>query len=292
MIWKPTLAATLPAGADLRALPYPLYASPKIDGVRATVQGGKVLTRNGTEIRNLQVRAKFGGTSYEGLDGELTAGQPYASDVFNATVRVTQKRDADAGGVRFNVFDYRVPGTFRDRLGLLTVKFNGQGVNIVRQTRITGPDQLVQYERATLDKGYEGVMLRRCDAGAYLDKRSTVREFALVKLKRFDYGEAKIQAIYYLEHNLNEERVSGNRRSSKKSGLVVDKERVGRAVLEDVKTKCVFGVSVAGDQAQLWPGWQDGPQWLGRVVRYKYQNVGMKGETPRFPTATFEELLG
>jgi hypothetical protein len=73
LLWKPTLAATLPVDADLAALPYPLYGSPKIDGVRAMVQGGAVVSRNGRPIMNRAAQKKFGGPYFEGLDGDRQA---------------------------------------------------------------------------------------------------------------------------------------------------------------------------------------------------------------------------
>ena len=41
MLYKPMLACK----ADLSKLVYPVLVSPKLDGVRATVQGGVVLSR-------------------------------------------------------------------------------------------------------------------------------------------------------------------------------------------------------------------------------------------------------
>jgi len=295
LFWKPTLAATLPADYDLTTLPYPLLASPKLDGVRAIVQRGELVSRNGRPISNLQAQEKFGRVKYEGLDGELTVGLPYGQDVFNKTVRVTQKRDADASDLRFNVFDYcSHTGTrFSDRSGWLKEKFVEGGVDLVKQTLIRNAAQLQAYLAAQLSKGYEGCMLRCADAGPYMQKRSTLKEFSLVKYKPWEFSEAVILAAYPLRHNDNTEKTSTGRRTTSKAGIRLDKTQTGSALLRDVKTKVEFTVNIPTAELRTWPGWRLTTSWLGKRVRYKYQLVGtLNGGAPRFPVANFLELFG
>ena len=291
LLWNPTLAATLSADADLRTLPYPLFASPKLDGVRATVQHGVLVSRTGRSIANATAQLMFGSGLFEGLDGELTVGKPSGPDVFNRTVRVTQKRDASARDLRFNVFDaFCNLSSFKERQAYLKDHF-AKDMSIVRQTRITGPDQLALYEEKALADGYEGVMLRRCDAGPYMQKRSTLREFNLVKLKRFEHAFATTLRVHPLRHNDNEEKTGTGKRSSKKAGIRLDKTLVGSVDLVDDKTGVEFSVNVLTDVLRAWPGWKDFAKWRGLHVRYKYQPVGtLKGGAPRFPVCTFDEL--
>ena len=294
LFWKPTLAATLPADYGLTTLPYPLLASPKLDGVRAMVQRGILVSRNGRSISNLQAQKKFERREYEGLDGELTVGPPYGQDVFNRTVRVTQKRDADAGDLRFNVFDYCFLGEvrFSDRSGWLKEKFAKSGIDLVKQTLIHDAAQLQAYLTAQLVKGYEGCMLRRADAGPYMQKRSTLKEFNLVKFKPWEFSEAVILAVYPLRHNDNTEKTSTGRRTTAKAGIRLDKTQYGSALLRDVKTKVEFTVNIPTDNLRRWDGWAEPKRWLGKRVRYKFQLCGtLKGGAPRFPTATFQDLM-
>ena len=295
LLWKFTLGAALPVDIDLREIPFPVYASLKLDGVRAGVQRGVLVSRNGRPIANLQAQKRFGLYKYEGVDGELTVGLPNGKDVFNRTIRVTQKRDADASDLRFNVFDFFArDSSYKTRLEGLTATFGDfklQSIYVVRQTRITGPDQLAIYEQKALADGYEGVMLRRCAAGPYMEKRSTVREFNLVKLKRFDYGMAEITAVYPLEHNTNEERTSTGARSSKKGGIVADKRLMGSVSVEDVGGKFGFRLSLGSAELRSWPGWRSPDKWCGKKIRYKFFPTG-NVKAPRFPTADFKELIG
>ena len=108
-------------------------------------------------------------------------------------------------------------------------------------------------------------------------------------MKRMERAFATVMAVHMLEHNTNEDRVTGNRRSTKKSGIVVDTARVGSATLRDVKTGVEFNVSTAGDVLQRWGGW---PKSIGKRVAYQYQVCGSMNGVPRFPVCKFQELIG
>ncbi len=302
LLWKPTLAATLPPDADLDALPYPLWASPKIDGFRCMGQRGTAVTRKGLRYRNTAVQALFEESDgeYEGLDGELCVGPPWAADVFNRTQNVVNDGSDTAAKEFFRHGFFHVFGLYgrlsssppEVMFAKLRLLKGLDKLRIVPQTVVTDKDRLLSFEARCLAKGYEGVMLRRCDGPGYPQKpgkenRSTLREFHLVKLKRFEYDEAVITGWRHLEHNLNEEKTVAGRRSSKKSGCVVDEARVGSVTLRDGAHE--FSVNVQTDALRA-----KGPAWwsrqVGRQVRYTHQSVGRK-ELPRFPQCKFEELL-
>lgn len=300
MKFKMMLAASLPEDATAEQLadtvPFPVYASPKIDGIRAAVQDSTLVSRNGRAIPNIVVQGKFGlMRGLEGCDGELTAGLPWAENVFNRTSSVVMSRDTPLSSdtiVRFNVFDFydRIAWSHRWSTLKLVIPAKRQfGVHLVEQKLLKTIAQLLDYEKLCRKRGYEGVMLRRADAGGYLEKRSTLREFQLVKLKRFDYGFAIIMAVFSLVHNTNEERTVNGRRSTCKSGMVEDARLIGSVRLYDAARKSGFLVKVPTDELQRWSGWLENKKWYAKRVRYKYQSVGTM-EAPRFPTCKFEEL--
>ena len=169
-------------------------------------------------------------------------------------------------------------------------------VVVIRQTLLRDVSQLKSFEATQLELGYEGVMLRRADQGEYPQKpgkanRSTLNEFYLVRLKRFEYAEANIQDIHILEHNLNEARTAAGRRSTSKAGVVLDAEGlIGSATLRDCTTGKLFDTNVSRDALRRWPGWKNPKLWRGKRIRYKYQVCGTL-DKPRINTATFEELL-
>ena len=306
LLWKFLLAATIPPKYGLAKLPYPLYASPKIDGVRGGAQNGVVVSRNGRPIANREIQTRFGRPEYEGLDFEITDGVPYGEGVYNRAVRMTNKASADASKARLNVFGWYPcadggPDSFCDVSTQLSIVADREantgckGVHIVKQTLIKNAAQLVKFEEKCLAQGYEGVMLRGADSPAYPQKpgkenRSTLNEGWLLRLKRFEYAECRLLAVHPLEHNANTERTSIGRRSSKKSGMVVSTTQFGSVDVVDTKSAATFSLTIPTNELRNWEGWRNEKLWKGKVVRYKFFPTG-NVSAPRFPTAKFEELL-
>jgi DNA ligase 1 len=303
MTFKPTLAATLPVNANLEDLPYPLWVSPKYDGMRALVQGGKLVSRNGILIPNHSACAPIEALDLEGFDGELVVGKPTAPDVRNRTMSYLSTRDwkDKPEPLTYFVFDCCQAQPFEWRqssirpggVTSINVLDKYTKIVIVKQTMIRTAAALAAYEARMVALGHEGVMLRRCDgASDYMQKRSTLKEFELVKFKRWEHSEADIVAVHSLEHNQNTEETAAGRKSSKKAGMVVDAALMGSVTLRDVKSKREFNVQVPGAALQASPFWHTyGPgEWLGAKIRvtYKFQ-PGAKG-VPIHPTCAFAEL--
>ena len=309
LLWKFLLASSLPMKGedfDYDLIPFPVYASPKIDGERAGVQNGCMVSRNGLQFRNKAVQEKFGGAFFEGLDGELTLGKPYGPLLFTKTHSVVSSGQPETHALamkllRFNVFDYNYSNTvgddatpFDSRQAVLNADFKNAGVNVVKQTLIRNVAQLKAYEARQLAIGYEGVMLRRADQGTYPQKsgkenRSTLKAFDLVRMKRFEYDFARILVVHPLEHNLNTEQTATGKRSTKKGSMVVDASLIGSATLQDVKTGVVFNTTIGSNALRGWAGWQNSALWQGKEVRYKWQQCGTK-DKPRINSCSFEEL--
>lgn len=309
LLWKPLLASSLPIDTatnefNWSLVQFPVYASPKLDGYRAMVQRGKLVSRAGLLVLNKQLQARYGRKVFDGLDAELCTGLPTAQGVFNATSRVVRKAEAEASTTKLYVIDRcggGVPLSFRERhLSLLHDEGRdrarwGVDVIVIKQTLIRNLEALQKYERAKLAEGYEGVMLRRADQGEYPQKpgkenRSTLTEFNLVRMKRFEHAMATIMRVHPLRHNDNEERTATGKRSTKKAGIRVDPKLIGSATLLDDVTGVEFETTIGSAALRAWPGWKDFNSWRGRRVRYKYQVCGTK-DKPRINTCAFEELL-
>lgn len=165
---KPTLATKAPA-----ALTFPLWASPKIDGVRAYVRGGVVLSRSGKPIPSVWVQRTYG--HLEGHDGELLHGS------FAETTRRVMSRGGC--GARFVVFDrFDLHGAHDARLAAAD-----PSADKLAHSWVTDQTQLDALEASCLEDGYEGLMLRDPRA-EYVHGRSR----ALMKLKRFEDAEAEV----------------------------------------------------------------------------------------------------
>lgn len=284
-LFRPMLAATV---ADVAALRWPLLASPKLDGVRAIVRGGVVVSRNLKPIPNRHVQALFGRPEYDGLDGELLVGDPTDPRAFLGTASGVMSRDGDPD-VFFHVFDCcREPGRpYHERLGMARDLVTGSGRSlIVEQTVVTSVEEVNAYEAAQLALGYEGVMLR--DARSpYKNGRGTLSKQDLMKLKQFEDAEAVVEGFEELLHNSNEASTSAlglTERGHSKDGMVgmgtLGALRVvGRGGRWDGVR---FNVGSGFDAATRAAIWADRAGWEGHLVKFKFFPIGSK-EAPRFP---------
>lgn len=283
--FRPMLAATV---ADVTSLRWPLLASPKLDGIRAIVRGGVVMSRNLKPIPNQWVQALFGKDRFEGLDGELLVGDPTDPRAFLGTTSGVMSRDGKPD-VFFHVFDCcREPGRpYHERLDMARGLVTGSGRSlIVEQTVVTSVEEVNAYEAAQLALGYEGVMLR--DARSpYKNGRGTLSKQDLMKLKQFEDAEALVEGFEELLHNSNEASTSAlglTERGHSKDGLVgmgtLGALRVvGRGGRWDGVR---FNVGSGFDAATRAAIWADRSGWEGRLVKFKFFPIGSK-EAPRFP---------
>ncbi len=281
------LSATI---GDIATLKFPLLASPKLDGIRALVIDGKLVSRNLKPIPNAHVQALFGTPELEGLDGELICGEPTDKAAFRNTTSAVMSKDGTPE-VRFYVFDRFthswMPFTsrFRDATDLVWNSGN-LAVRMVEHVAIRDLQSLDRYEAETLAQGYEGVMLRS-DSAKYKFGRSTMKEHGLMKLKRFADAEAKIIGFEEQMQNTNVATVDAlghTERSSHKAGLV------GKGTLGALQVLGTTG-EYAGVEFSIGSGmddairseiWKNQGTILGRTVKYKYFPIGCK-DSPRFP---------
>lgn len=169
---KPTLATKFTGRL------FPCMASPKLDGIRAIVSGGVVLSRSGKAIPSADVQSAF--SHLEGFDGELIAGDPGALDVFARSTGAAMSRDGTGCG--FHVFDHQSGGDFFERSARLRA---GDRVQLVQQVVVQTAAELERFEADCVATGFEGVMVRD-PAAPYIEGRTR----ALQKLKRFEDSEA------------------------------------------------------------------------------------------------------
>ena len=167
----------------------------------------------------------------EGIDGELIQGTP-TDEPFRRTSSIVMSDDKPADGVKLYVFDLYSNGPFSDRYDALqkwdTVRLRAIDVVIVPHTLVTSIEELETAEQAFLAAGYEGLMIRSV-GGPYKQGRSTEAEGYLMKVKRFEDGEARIQEYYEEMENQNAEftnELGRTARSSHKAGMV-GKNRLG-----------------------------------------------------------------
>lgn len=278
MPFRPMLAAPV----DFALLCYPVFASAKLDGVRAVKHGGQLISRSGKPIPNLAVQRKFANIP-EGLDGELIWGTAFHKDVYRHTVSQVMSRNVSADNVRFFVFEnYTLGGTFETRYEQLQKLELPLGVELLEQELIYGEHALLQLETEMLAKGYEGLILRR-PSSPYKQNRSTVREGYMLKVKRFLDDEAMLVGVEELMINENapifDERGYQVRSSHQENLTPAD--TLG-ALICTTKEGVRFKIGTGFTVLQRKEIWESAHLYTGRLVKFKHLPHGAK-DAPRHP---------
>ncbi len=281
MIKKPMLASE---ATDLDALfrKHQMFlCSPKLDGIRAMIVDGKLVSRNFKPIPNFFIRTQIEAMSLpEGIDGEITVGE-----TFNSSTSAVMSFDGKPDFI-FHVFDICSDEPFAIRYSELEKfcrKFSDARVSLVEHTVIDSVSELLDYEKKCLDSGYEGVMLRKLQ-GPYKFGRSSENEAYLLKLKRFHDSEAKILAVEELMSNQNEaekDAFGRTKRSSKQENLI-PAGTMGALVVADIVSGIEFKIGTGFTQELRDWFYDNSDRLIGKIVKYKSQESG-KVEKPRFP---------
>ena len=286
-LFKPMLAPN--ESTDTSKLNFPLFASLKLDGIRATVQGGVLMSRNLKPLPNVNIQKVFGALP-EGTDGELIYGDPTAEFAFNDTTSIVMSTHKPIDGVRFYIFDAFEHRPFSQRLQTISNTFivinTAIPIALVDQKLIHDEKELLEFEKEALDAGHEGLMLRSLDS-PYKQGRCTLKQGWLLKLKRFVDAEAKIIGFVEEQKNTNEAKTNAlghTERSSKKEGMV-GKGTLGKfeviginGTYKDVE----FSVGGGFTAAQRQDFWINRKKLIGKIIKYKYFPTGSV-ERPRFP---------
>ena len=150
-MFKPLLAATV---KDLDTITYPVYASVKLDGVRAIAKDGEIRSRSNKPIANKRVQELLSAVNTLGLDGELIVGNACSEDCFRRTTSVVTSHDADVKGLRFFVFDVINEKDFSTRLETLKListlgDFKKHCV-LVEQVLLNNKEEVLDFERVAV----------------------------------------------------------------------------------------------------------------------------------------------
>lgn len=283
--FKPMLAGKAPA--DLSKLRYPVFVSPKLDGVRCVVLNGKALTRSLKPIPNKHIRGTIEalGSLLDGLDGEITLAD--ATRPFHEVSSAVMAREGEPD-FRFWVFDdFTLPCmSFEDRHSAArrACVHAPEWVGLVPHSTAFAMEDIERYEARYLAQGYEGAMIRDPEA-SYKCGRSTAREGSLLKLKRFEDGEAVVIGFEEQQQNTNEatrDELGRTKRSSAKAGKR-GKNTLGKLLVRGINGKFKdvdFAIGTGFTDTQRRSLW--GTHLNGQLVKYRYQAYGSK-DAPRLP---------
>jgi DNA ligase-1 len=288
--FKPMLSASLD-GVDLSTLRYPLLVSPKLDGVRCIIWEGVAYSRNAKPIRNRFVQ-KWA-SEHHNLDGELIVGSPTDPHCLNNTQSGVMSFDGQPD-FAFHLFDSPEgiePG-FKTRLAHVQAELDGEErVGLVPHYEVTNAEELQRYEETFLYEDYEGVMLRD-PSGPYKHGRSTLREGYLMKLKRFQDGEAVVVRLEegHINQNGMERDELGRAKRSKHSENLIPSGMVGTIIALDSQwgeLRIAPGTMTHKERADFWgtylfEGMAHPRQLIGKTIHWRSFGYGVK-DKPRFP---------
>ena len=274
--FKPMLASP----AEDHLIQWPVLASPKLDGVRAIVRDGVVLSRALKPIPNKWVQQRF--SHLEHFDGELIVGASNHPDVLRTTTSGVMRVEGEPD-VSFHVFDH-----VENHARLYTVRYDlleedtEINVFVVPQHELMNTFELNAFEHEVLAEGYEGVMLRRPDA-PYKFGRSTAREGYLLKVKRFHDAEFEIVGFEEEMFNANEATTSelGRTKRSSHKANKIPKGRLGALVLKYGDT--TFNCGTGFNDAERENIWAERESYLGKLAKIKYFAHGIK-DVPKLPS--------
>lgn len=282
---KPMLAYN--KQVDLTKLRYPLYSSPKLDGIRCIIKDAAPVSRNLKFIPNLHVQRLLSRIELEGFDGELMIDGDFNS-VQSAIMSVRGEPVFS-----YHVFDVVVAGSFDNRQELLRRRYSRLPedlkaiVNIVPQHVVLKPENISYLDSCYLAAGHEGSILRDPHA-QYKFGRSTLREQGMIKIVQWHRAEAIVIGVEELQHNENEAEINelGYTKRSHAIAGQVGGDVLGALVCEllasngTVDKRIQFKIGTGFDFSQRNDFWQSVP--IGKIVTFKYKELSAYG-VPRHP---------
>lgn len=288
------LAATIESPEDMQDIRFPVYVSPKYDGVRGiTNSQGVPYTRKGEDFNNVVFRDLVATLKLTDADFEIGIGKPTDKKFFARTAGWLNS-DADpvpdGSTITLYVFDRVIANmTFDERWQKNKVKAGTWGkISIVwvPQHLVNSVEEILNLEEQYTLQGYEGIMIRGALAsGKYKNGRATMRSQELMKYKRFKEDEGVIVGFEEQRTNTNVATKNGlghTKRSSAKAGKVPNGHMGKMIVSTPAFTKPIkIGTGRGLTKALRKEIWENQEKFLGRTVTFWHQ-MGSSYEKPRF----------
>ena len=276
--FKPLLAKEV----DWDLLTYDhLWLSPKLDGIRAIVIDGVVMSRNLKPIPNPHVQKLFG--HLEHYDGELIVGDPTSKTVYHDTYSGVMSGDGEPD-VKFFAFDHieEPDADYETRYEKLV---ESDVVVVLCQHMVCTREEVHALEERYLSEGYEGVMLRKARGpnSKYKFGRATAKSCTLLKVKQFVDSESVIVGFEELMKNGNDattDALGHTVRSSHQENLI-PMGTLGALVCRTAEG-IEFKIGTGFDQKTRQYLWNNREYLEGQWAKYKFFPIGVK-DAPRFP---------
>jgi len=278
MITSPMLAVK---AENIDELIYPIYCTPKLDGIRCLKPKDVTVTRTFKLIPNRYIRKILSEILPIGADGEIIIGETFQE--------CTSGVMSFEGEPKFTyyMFDYvkdSIKDSYLKRMKdlyewwLTKEKYSNIIIPLFPE-KINNLGELKDFEETCLDKGFEGVIIRSGD-GPYKCGRSTWKQKHLLKLKRFTDSEAIIIGFEELYHNDNpqeKDNFGRSKRSSSKENLR-PAGVLGKFLVKDYYTGVEFKVGSGFSAYDRKKFWNEKESLLGKIITYTFFTVGVKNK--------------
>jgi len=272
---------------EFNNLPYPLIASPKLDGFRQYNLDGRPTTRSGKQVANLHTRKILTRPEFSGLDGELITGSITAPDALHKA----QSAFTTISGTpdfTWNIFD----DLSRGKTGfwkhwtssvLPRIQTLPEWCVAVPQQIVSNADELLSFHLQVTQLGYEGTVLRTPNS-PYKNNRSTRKQAWMLKVKDITYEEVMVVSFNEKMINANEieyDELNFARRSSRKAGKI-PANTVGSFTVRSIKSGEEFSVGTGClTDADLQEIWDNRPTYSPRLMTVKYYSQAASRMKPR-----------
>jgi len=295
MITKPLLAdktlCEIDSTAAYAKIRFPMAATPKIDGIRCLKPQEEAVSRSFKPIPNVFARTMVTKLCPVGVDGELEI----RGGTFNDAQSQIMTRAGEPDFL-YSIFDYVKDGLdinkpYLERIKDLKEMFDSNPelrtfCRPIYPVIVNSLEELEAVKAQHLAEGYEGTMLRALDS-KYKCGRSSFKEHALLAIKYFTDGEARIVSVEEQMRNENEaekDAFGNTERSSHKENMV-PAGTLGKFEVVDMKDGAEFkiGTFLGLTHEMKQEIWNNRESYVGKIVHYRCQEHGKK-DKPRIPS--------
>lgn len=294
----PTMCCEIPP----EKINYPVYGTPKVDGVNGLVLNGQLFPRSMKKFANKQLNSLLSESVLGGCCFEITVGTPEERlnpDICRNTTSYTNSIEKREKSLTISIFDFvgetgsLVDLDFLDRLGespdILRYCNSWEEDNcqvffeLLEPQIIKTPEEAICFYEECLEKGYEGAIFRADKP--YKQGRSTPKSQETLRMKPQPDSEAVVIGFVEAQQNNNEAKkneLGRTERSSHKENKVGN-GHLGSFLCIDSKTgkeiKVGAGKLNHQERKEIWDNQKD---FLGKIVKYRSMSGGVK-DKPRFP---------
>lgn len=251
--------------------------SPKIDGIRCTIQSGQAWSRTGKLIPNKHIQSVLSQLP-DGLDGELATSNTTDRQAFQKAVSAVMTQDGEPADWMYYVFDYFGCGAEMpkiQRLELAQQLVNAAAIPnvIVLNHAICTYDDALATCKAYCEQGGEGLMLSDPHSN-YLHRRCRPTETACIKLKPMESTEGIIVGFTEATYS------HGKTVPAELRG--VGKGELGSLLVQCAEFSETFCIGTGFTAEQRKEFWTNQSALYDKTITFKYQFAGSK-DRPRMP---------